>query len=495
MKYDYIVIGAGLAGLTTAAIIAKQGLRVALIEKSHKTAPILRGFRRKGILFDTGLHYSGGLGENDILDVFFRYLGIRGSLVTEALDEQGFDIIHHTDREFTFRLPSGVDPIRNALKTMFPEENEAIDWYLAAVDAIYSSLPYINLDAPLIPLKWSADGQGRTLKEVLDGLTENRLLKRLLSTHCLLHGVLPEEVSFFAHACVVAPYYRSVHRIKGGGERLAEVFDACLLDLGVETYTGRAAQALCFTSDGTLRGIRLADGEEVSGTTCVSTIHPREMLKLVPDSMFRPVYRRRLEAFEESSSAYILYGIGGTVAEQIVGRNHFLLATGDLAGLDSTVPLESRPLYLTAAGEDGERGKAFMALCPASISELGEWMGSMTGRRPSGYKTHKENVTETMLGRVASVCPEFSGDLAYVGCATPLTLRDYGNTPFGSLYGIKHRVGHYDPLPATRLKNLFLAGQAVAAPGLLGAMISAFLASGNILGHEHLREQLRKNAE
>jgi all-trans-retinol 13,14-reductase len=51
-----------------------------------------------------------------------------------------------------------------------------------------------------------------------------------------------------------------------------------------------------------------------------------------------------------------------------------------------------------------------------------------------------------------------------------------------------------NPIPLTKIPNLYLAGQAVTAPGILGTMMSAFLACGYIVGHETLRKELRQCA-
>ena len=213
---------------------------------------------------------------------------------------------------------------------------------------------------------------------------------------------------------------------------------------------------------------------------------------MVPDRFFRPIYRKRLASFEETPSAYILFGKTDVVMEDLLGRNQFLFAGEAFPDLNDSVPLVERPLYLAAAGENEERGRAFMALCPASLSEVADWSQSATGHRPSAYVAHKKKIAEQLLGRIELFYPGFSEHVVFTECATPLTLRDYANNPQGSLYGVKHRIGQYDLVPVTRVKRLFLAGQALAAPGVMGAMISAFLACGTILGHEHLREELRK---
>jgi all-trans-retinol 13,14-reductase len=66
------------------------------------------------------------------------------------------------------------------------------------------------------------------------------------------------------------------------------------------------------------------------------------------------------------------------------------------------------------------------------------------------------------------------------------------NNPFGSIYGVKHKIGQFNPMPVTKSKTLYLAGQAVVAPGIMGAVISAFLVCGFIIGHEQLLTQLQQ---
>ena len=87
--------------------------------------------------------------------------------------------------------------------------------------------------------------------------------------------------------------------------------------------------------------------------------------------------------------------------------------------------------------------------------------------------------------------PGIAENIEHVDCATALTLRDFAHQPLGSMYGVKHRIGQYNPLPLTKAKNLFLAGQAVVAPGIMGAVISAFLVCGFIIGHKQLLKQIQ----
>jgi all-trans-retinol 13,14-reductase len=492
MIYDYLVVGGGVSGLTASAILAKRGCRVALVEKANRTAPLVRGFSRQGAFFDTGFHYSGGLDEHGTLERFFRYLGIAPVIEKEPLDEMGFDVFRCGQSGFVFPFPYGHDRISRSFEEHFPEDASRVALYLQAVSDVYESLPYVNLDAPLTSSTFGGEAHGESLRSKLDSFTDKEIVKCILSMHCLLHGVSPKEVSFAAHARIVASYYKSVHRIKGGGRSLADALDARCEAWGVNVLTGRAVKEIVVSPAGEIDGVRLEDGEEIRATCCISTVHPRSLLDMVPDRFFRPIYRKRLASFRETPSAYMLFGRTDVVVEDILHGNQYLFARETFPDLDETVSLRERPLYLTAAGEDGERGKAFTALCPASLSEVGDWSRSTTGRRGKTYIAHKQKIAEQILGRIEDFRPGFSEHVVFTECATPLTLRDFANSPLGSLYGVEHRIGQYDLIPVTRVKRLFLAGQALAAPGILGTMISSFLTCGTILGHEHLREELRK---
>ena len=90
-QYDHIIVGGGVAGMTSALILAKQGSRIALVEAFPLLAPTIRGFKRKGVQFDTGLHYVGGLGDGHPLDIYFKHLGIADHITQKPYDHNGFD--------------------------------------------------------------------------------------------------------------------------------------------------------------------------------------------------------------------------------------------------------------------------------------------------------------------------------------------------------------------------------------------------------------------
>lgn len=497
MKYDYVVIGAGAAGFTSSLILAKNGFNVALVEKAKKTGPLLSGFSRKGLYFDTGFHYTGSLGKGEILDLFFSYLGLTDNIQKEPFNSQCFDLFRFSNPKFEFQFPYGFEQIRESFHESFPKEKGAVDRYLDAIKDQCSSRPYLNLDIDVDQLSLLKSVHGQSVKEFLDGLTDDMLLKRLLSMHCFLHGVAADEVSFINHACIVGPYYESVHYIKGGGLSLVKAFDAELNRRGVDVFCGKGVTEILATSDGSIDGVRLKNDEILRCKGCICTIHPSNLLNLVRNSLFRPSYIKRLKSLEETLSAYLLYGECRDSSKNLTGTNIIFSSDSGYPDFQGNGPIKKRPLYInfTKQKNDKSTRHGFMAICPSSIAQVDRWSDSFTGKRPNDYYMHKERIAKDIQLHIeGTCCPELAGMIEPVGCSTPLTLRDYTNSPFGSLYGAKHRVEQYNPTPLTRVKGLFLAGQSTVAPGVLGAIISGFVACGNILGHDRLRKELKKCA-
>jgi all-trans-retinol 13,14-reductase len=490
--HDFVVIGGGVSGMASALLLAQAGRKVALVEAAPRTAPLLRGFSRHGVRFDTGFHYTGGLAPGEPLDRCFRHLGLSDAIATFPFRADGFDLFRCESDGFEFRVPAGYDAFRDRLCEAFPSERPAIGRYLAMVRESCDAMPYMNLDV----LDGSAFAFrrvfGPTLGETLDGLTEDERLKAVLSMHCLLHGVSPGEIPFVQHAAIVGNYYRSARGIAGGGDALADAFDARLRQAGVDVRCGSGASALTVDSSGRVSGVALADGSRLPCTGCVATLHPQLLPALLPDGAVRPAWRRRIEALEETVSAFILHASSPGPIPSLSGCNRFAFPALDALRDLGNRPIEESPIYVTAAFRPGDgTPRGFIAIVPAGERATAAWAGSKPGGRPDGYRRFKEALDVRMRERVAKAFPDLSAATGLTVTATPLTLRDHCRTPHGGLYGIKHRVGQHNPDPATRIPGLFLAGQATAAPGVLGATLSGYLACGTILGHERLAKELK----
>ncbi|MDR1305155.1 MAG: FAD-dependent oxidoreductase, partial [Verrucomicrobiales bacterium] len=90
-KYDAVIIGAGVAGMSSALLLARRGWRVALLEQGRQLAPLIAGFDRAGAHFETGVHYSSCLGAGEVGRFFFEQLGVE--VAARACADDGYDEI------------------------------------------------------------------------------------------------------------------------------------------------------------------------------------------------------------------------------------------------------------------------------------------------------------------------------------------------------------------------------------------------------------------
>jgi hypothetical protein len=76
MDKSAVIIGGGLGGLFAGAILAKEGVKVTVIEKNINVGGGLRSFTRFGEVFDTGMHVIGGMRPDGNIFRICKYLGI-----------------------------------------------------------------------------------------------------------------------------------------------------------------------------------------------------------------------------------------------------------------------------------------------------------------------------------------------------------------------------------------------------------------------------------
>ncbi|TEB40776.1 all-trans-retinol 13,14-reductase, partial [Flavobacterium circumlabens] len=109
-------------GLVSSIILAKEGYSVCVLEKNNQYGGNLQTFVRDKTIFDTGIHYIGGLNEGQNLYKYFKYLGIIDHLNLKKLDENGFDMISFEDDTTEYPHAQGYDNFVKQLENYFPEE-------------------------------------------------------------------------------------------------------------------------------------------------------------------------------------------------------------------------------------------------------------------------------------------------------------------------------------------------------------------------------------
>ncbi len=490
-RYDDIVVGSGISGMTLALLLGLNGHSVLLVEKNRRIGGSMARFSRNGIPFDTGFHFTGGFYRNGILDDMLRVLGVEKLIRPIHLTGEGDNRFVIEAEEAGYDLPAGYLATIAKLKEYFPSEALAIDEYFEMVKSV--CLRTVGMDLRRISHSpGSLDEDYVSLDEVLNRLTENRALKGVLAGYSMCYGVKPAEISFANHSRVGYGLYESVARVEDGGDAFIRAFLERAGALEIETMCGTQITECADVRNGVVGRFVLSSGEEISCDRCIFTVHPQEILKILPREHLTRAFVERVNGFESSVGLFSVYGVVETRGRQDDVGDDFapsilsLFPTSDINRLiDPSHDGDQALVVMRSVERAGGRTYRVVNACEvAFVEHLKAWADSKRGNRPAGYLEYKERRVERIRERIVDAYPEYRHSLKVIDAASPLTLRDHLNSPDGSAYGVKQKIGQFNLLGKLRLRNTYAAGQSSVLPGLVGAMMSSFIVGRSIVGKE-----------
>lgn len=493
--YDNIVVGSGASGLSMAHLLALNGRKVLLLEKGWYLGGSLARFRKKGIPFDTGFHFTGGFTEGGILHDMLTALGIREEIEPIYLyDAKSNRYVFEQDGK-AYDIPSGVEPFKKALKDYFPAEQEAIDRYFEMSETCYRETLSLNL-RKISQTPNVLEEDYKSLSSVLDELTANEHLKGILATYCMCYGVKPSEISFANHARVAYGLYEAVVRVKGGGDAFVDAFSKALKNLGVEIRLRTYIQECQDVENRQVGRFLLNTGEAVSCDECIFTIHPNSILKTLPQEHLSKAFVDRVEDFEPSFGFFSLYCVLKTdnPDEPLNPAITSLLPVPDVNKLLDSESSDPTAVVVLTSNEEvkGRLHKIVTALEPSFFKDVSEWKDTSLKKRPPAYLAYKQQRIEKIIKRIVDFYPEYENRLEVVEAASMLSYRDFLHSPDGSAYGVKQKMGQINLFGRLPFRNLYASGQSAVMPGIVGAMMSSFILLRALLGREKYDEFIQE---
>jgi all-trans-retinol 13,14-reductase len=493
-KYDHIVVGSGVSGLTATLLLALNGRKVLLLDKAPRIGGSLARFSRQGVPFDTGFHFTGGLTQGGLLHRMLSTLGLENAVepLFMAADCSHRFVLESENR--IVDLPSGLGALRQKLKDEFPSEHAAVDSYMDRVIRVCSQTAGMDLSligeaAPHL------EEELLPLKSVLDDLTGNTALKSVIYGLGMCYGVKPSEVSFATHARVCFDLYESTARLKNGGESLVQAFEQAFRKLDVEVCCNRWIAECGRVTDRRAESFILNNGQEVSAESTVLTIHPHHILKLLPREQVSNAFAERVDAFEPSAGFFTVYGTLDTAADTAFGSSIIsLFPTSDFESLLDPA-YRGDPALVICGSIETVRGvprQVVTTFEPSFPEHVAAWKDSRTGHRPAAYDDYKAGRVEAIRRHLTRYDRSYADHFHVLDAASLLTFRDYLHSPDGSAYGIKQKVGQYNLIGKLPIRNLFAAGQSALLPGLAGAMMSSFFVIRSVLGKETFSRFVRR---
>ena len=449
-KYDVIVIGGGIAGLSCAGILAKNKKRVLLLERHHQLGGYCTSFRRKGFIFDAAVHHIGGCGKYSTVGRLVAELGARVEF--RRLDPM--DRLIYPDREEI--IPADMDDFQQSLQERFIKESENIKRWFRDIKRLYRAM--IQQRGDILDRL-----QDRTYQEFIGDYFENQDLIELLSSQYGYIGLNPKDSSAVGMAQMLVNYLKdgAFYPI-GGTQRFSDALAESFLRLGGELKKKASVSAI-LADNKKCRGVRLDGGEEFFADAIVSAMDIRSTFRyLIHDGSFVE-YKKKLDRLIPSLSFFLLYlGLGPEVDLSNLARGFYL----------HPQQVGSDWLYLAVPTEEDN-----------SVAPPGRKIVNIVVPVPDavrdGTNMHrfKEAMTRKSLSFLEDRVPGIEGHIEVMESASPATLHRYTNNEQGAAYGwavTPDQSGTKRLSPITPIKNLYLAGHwTTPGPG-----VSAVAASG-----------------
>jgi phytoene dehydrogenase-like protein len=483
-----IIIGSGIGGLSMAIILAKLGFDVTVVEKNKHPGGMLRSYIRKGVQCNVGLHYLGALDKGQVLRRCFDYLGI-----TEQLPLQRMGCSEPVDRYYfsgrsqgpaQFDMPAGIDAYEDNLKQAFANEHAQIEAFMRLVRSGADQLDRLGF------LYEGQSGmnlidQTEPLGAVFERLGCSPGLKSILSIPSGWIGVPPHKCPQFYHTMTLASYLLSAWRLETNGAHMADVLAQRLVELGGKLVSGKAVASID-VQQGSVQGVTLVDGQSLFAPWVVAAVHPAVAIGLIDSDQIKPSYRRRIKNLKNTRGMVSVNALVPGNKHQPLPYNVFVVQTSDDGAIEDVVYFQLRPCE--------QPDRLLLSMLTAGHDAYWKpWEATQTRRRGSDYIEAKMKFAGQLIQRVEPITGRFR-QIEVIDIYTPLSIRDWVNSPGGSAYGVmrcEDQLLSAAMLNRTAVKGLYLAGQSVMAPGVLGTILGSLITAKFMVGPQRFNREVR----
>ncbi len=499
-KYDVIIIGSGMGGLVCGSLLSREGYKVCILEKNKQIGGCLQTYVRDKVIFDSGVHYIGGLSKGQNLYQIFKYLGILDSLHLQKLEEDVFDkiLIENDDNEYVYA--QGYENFIAKLLVFFPDEEIALRRYCDKIREICSKFPLYNLQSGD-----ESNAKAGVLeidtRSFIESVTSNNKLREVLAGNNALYAGEPGKTPLYVHALILNSYIESSWKCVDGGSQIARYLAKTIRDhQGVVLRNSQVKKIIA--EDGKISCVELADGNKWYAQHFISNIHPVKTLELTESELIKKAFRNRLKSLANSISSFTVNIVFKKNTFPYFKHNYYSFKEGCVwttaEYTEANWPL-GYAVFVAASSRSPEYAEGMSILAYMKYEEVKQWENTFNTvaekeDRGESYADFKKRKAEALLDSVEEKFPGLRNHILSYYTASPLSYRDYIGNDDGSLYGITK--DYRDPLktfisPRTRLPNLYFTGQNLNLHGVLGAAMSAIVTTNALLGHDKIIEKIR----
>ena len=479
MKYDVIIIGAGLGGLTAGAKLAKEGKKVMVLEQHDRPGGCATTFKRRDFTMEVGLHEMDGLHPRDTKNRVFQELGVFDRVKFLEVPE----FYRFINDRHDLVVPHDPEQAKSVLKTAFPQEEKGIDDYFHHV-----------LNARKIMVQYRNEPD-KSVGEFLDGIIQDEDLKLVLLGNLGYFHDDPYSLSWLYYLNAQGSYFGGrANFIQGGSQQLSNALSEIITENGGTVKLNSLATAIDYqgkTPSGVtyqdVRGKRKGTYSDTADEIIVNASLPllaERMLsktdgKTLTQSMagnsigasLLTVYFGFSKPLKDTGSRHystFIYDESVKSQKDILANNRSDFSTRSFTFVD----------YSQVDAALAPEGKSVGAVC--CIDYPSDW----ENLEREEYNRLKSDVADIFIERCEQFIPGFRDHLEYVEVGTSLTVKRFTLNPEGAVYGFAQNPGK----PTDYLKALPDNVHIASAWGKFGGGFSGAILGGYMTAVDLLRK-------
>ena len=490
-----IIIGSGLGGLSTGAILAKNGYRVTVLEQGTQIGGCLQCFSRYGAKFETGMHFIGSAAEGQTLRKLMKYLEIDNEITLSQLDPHGYDVVALQGKQYKFA--NGKDAFIQQMTEYFPHQHDNLVRYYDLVEEIANasslhSLKYAESDTSI-----NTEYQLRSINEVIGEIISDSTLAKVLVGNLPLYAAELDKTPFSTHAFIMDFYNQSAFRIQGGSDTVATALAHTIQRYGGDVLARKkVTKIVC--DDTRAVAVEVNDKVMIPCDYVISDAHPIRTLELLDTKLIRPVFRKRINQIPQTVGGFTVYLHFKDNTVPYLNYNYY--------GYQEDTPWNCEKY----TEETWPKGFLYMHFCPKGeakyastgvilsymqMKDVEKWKGTSVGRRGKDYEEFKRLKAEKLLAVLEQHFPGIRNNICKYYTSTPLTYLNYTGTEGGSMYGNAKDIhmGAACRVPQrTRIPNVYLTGQNINSHGMLGVLVGTIVTCSEFLTAKKIYEQIKE---
>lgn len=440
-KYDVIIIGAGIGGLVCGNYLAKEGLKVLIVEKNSKPGGYCVSFTRKNFIFDACIHSFGSCAPQEALGQIIKEL----DLDIQIVRANPSDIV--ITPEYKIEIKNNIEATIGQLIRFFPKEKKINQFF-----SLFENKSGIYLYSVL---------RKKTFKDLLDEYFSDFRIKAILSIFLANCGISPSKASAFTTILFLKSFvFNGGYYPVGGMQRFTDSFVDSFLKSGGNIICGQEVKKINITNN-IAKNIILKNGEHLFSKLIVSNVDLNQtFLQLIGKKKFKPQFVFQLNEMVPSSSAFIVY-LGLRNFKKRIFKN-----TLGIWKMPSDYNIE-KTFDLPLKNKISKDNFIFCSVShnlDKTVNQNENHTIRLIVNAPFKTKEYwdknRDFYSEDLINRASSLFSSLKSHILFKENATPQTLYAYTHNYKGAMCGWLNtiRQNENDLLTNCGIKNLYLVG-------------------------------------